>query len=296
MLAAIKAQEDAMLDMAILESEKERDNIQARKKRRKDEMLEGLKVPVRSSEEFQLSLLLHGLRAADGATNTSSSATAIAVEDSALGCGLMQLLSYMFDAAHDNDDLQKLCLEACESSSSELVVMDMAPVEDLLALRRAMVDFLLMESQTMKYYREECHPFLLYVAHKFDNHVCVAPLRPCILAYRERVRAAALTAKPDRLVARAILFPLLSHLSGCLHMLRNEKYLFERGLARIPTGGSSLPDIMRYRRLKPFMDLLRSKVEDDGFEFVEGNDGLELLDDADADVEELLSDSEEEDD
>lgn len=276
-LAQLKAQEDADMDRAILESEAEREAIQMRKRRRTEEIKSAVTVSLLQAEELKGSVLLFGLplrpaasaSAASTTSSSSSSSSSDSVQGSADGCALLQLLAYLLEHCTSESSLHSLCSAAG------------MPAVDIASVRQAMAALLLVEAQALKYYKEEAHPHLLYVCSRLDASV---PL-DALLKHRALFRC-----KPEQTIALEIARWLLSHQQAVRRALHNETYLFERGLAKLPSGGHSLPDLLRYQRLRPFMDLLHAKVDQDGFEFIAGKDGIELLPDA-LDVEDLASDT-----
>lgn len=288
----MKAQEDAELDRAILESEQERDHIQARKRRRKEEFSQSLYIAIGDAEEVQASLLLHGLPSLSGENSTSSSSSEgqiglmepLHIADSLQGSLLIQSLVHVFDYCKDDDHISCLLQWAGEKG----ILMEKATLQ---ALRAEVVNLLIVEAQALKFYRNEAHGHLLYLANKLDSQSFLVDILPTLRKYRYIMRQSDLGKidKQQGEIIQEIFSCLVSHFEKLRSLIHAEKYLLERGLAKLPTGGNPLPDILRYKRLQTFLDLLKTKVDEDGFEFVDGQDGLVLLSDNE-DVEDLLSD------
>eukprot|EP01031_Cornospumella_fuschlensis_P026219 gene26219-31674_t len=286
----IKQQEDAMLDMAIRESETERDNIQMRKRRRKDELRTSWVERISDSEEVQKSLFLFGALRGESSSGAVADHADITVSHSLQGCGVVRSLVSLFD----------------QSVPSAPSIASLA-AEEVLRLRTTVVDLLLIEKEAVRFYGAEAHPLLLSVAHKIDK---VLP-RLARMGWEARVGgnrgAASATGEGSGGVGdggglnmkdwvQRVKSAVASQHLQILMIISSQKAYVEKGLSKIPTGGSSVPDVFRFKSLAPFAKLLRGSVDTDGFEMVDtAGDGKGELDGFISDyedIEELLSDDE----
>eukprot|EP01031_Cornospumella_fuschlensis_P027995 gene27995-33806_t len=278
----IKQQEDAMLDMAIRESETERENIQMRKRRRKDELRTSWVERISGSEEVQKSLFLFGALRGESSSGAVADYSDITMSHSLQGCGVVRSLVSLFD----------------QSVPSAPSIASLA-AEDVLRLRTTVVDLLLVEKEAVRFYGAEAHPLLLSVAHKIDK---VLP-RLARMGWEVRMGgnggADGATGEGNGGVGdggglnlkdwvHRVKSAIASQHLQILMTISSQKAYVEKGLSKIPTGGSSVPDVFRFKSLAPFAKLLRGSVDTDGFEMVgTAGDGKGELDGFISDYEDI---------
>jgi hypothetical protein len=141
--------------------------------------------------------------------------------------------------------------------------------EDLLKLRKELVDFFLVESNAMKFYGESTYPFLIYEAEYFDKQFQSSfPFSfdfQRYFLYNRQGRFPVFSSEE--------LNPLLSflrlHHSEVSTLLIQEKEKFEKGLSKLVKDGEGLPTLFRKNYLKTYFSFVRRDLNEDGYEVIE---------------------------
>jgi hypothetical protein len=239
-------------------------------------------------------LLLFGVPGPFPNISSSCSSSVSDVAGSLQGSLLVQFAACVCDYCSTDHALRSI--SSSSSPSNATILSDVSlPQAELTMPRCTVVELLMTESQALKYYKEEAHAALLYLAHKLDTQL-LPQLTLQLMQYRTQLQQLPRSQVPDVHLLRKLFPAWVEHQTSLGRVLHNQKFLFEKGLSKLPSDGHSLPDLLRYERLASFMDLLRTKVDEDGFEFIPGQDGLVLIKDAEADMEIIGSDSDNDDD
>lgn len=341
-------EENAQLDRAILESEKERENIQQRKKKRVEDMKE-IQSLLCSAEELQRSILLWGVAKhvkhsssssssssamSKPSTNTTNSTTKSTIcsgtkppttlstntsaqgkvsrsaEDTLQGSYVIRLVALLFD------------YYGSRMISAELIAL---LEHNYITIRLLVLDLLLLETMSIKYYKDAPIPFLLSFIHALDNGLPLhstataaavssdhsfLPLTTYGVSPDEILRHTShTTAFPSTATSASSSASLSSSaltasttqkeklLTACQHFLRDNytfldslltsyKTIFERGLAKIPKHEHSLvPDILRRKSLLLYAALLPVSMDADGFEIVQQSSAMNWMSDEEVDEE-----------
>lgn len=264
--ANIAALERSLYDRAVMESEKERDNIQQRKRQKISDLKNDIQSEVFSYEEFAASVLLRGLPSSvTGALALSSSAssssssgasTRVVADHRCLrGSSLVRALVLLFDYV------------AADSKSLELCELISAPIG---GLRVTLVEILLLERDALKFYKDAGYAYLLSLTHSLDA-VGEPVFDKSFLDDLWRIGAVkALTSTQWR----KLFTGLSSQFEQISAILTSTKESFQRGMVKIPRDGGLIPDLFRSKSLIAYVKMLRSNVEADGIEIADEDFGL----------------------
>ena len=188
-----------------------------------------------------------------------------------LGSSLVKLICLYFDhSGLEMDDAIKL-IELVES--------------DFAQLRVKCVELLFLEKDALKYYKDASYPYITSMCHILDSAINI-PLKfaqplPDLTSHTK------LNKKDFTIIEQF----LRSNFANINTMLALELKKFQKGLYKIPSDGGLIPDMFRRKKLIPFINMLSSQLDEDGFEVVNNYASLNLL----SDVEnEGLEESEEE--
>lgn len=278
--ANIAALERSLYDRAVMESEKERDNIQQRKRQKIHDLKNDIQSEIFSYEEFAASVLLRGLPLAGAAslpTSTSSASSSsgssrLTTDQRCLhGSALIRALVLLFDYV------------AADSKSLELCELISAPIG---GLRVTLVEVLLLERDALKFYKDACYAYLLSLIHTLDAVAEPAFERSFVdELFRVGSVKALTSAQWRRLFAG-----LSSRCEQVSAILTSIKDSFQRGMVKIPRDGGLIPELFRAKSLVAYVKMLRSNVEADGIEIADEDFGLlsereSLADDDDDDFD-----------
>jgi hypothetical protein len=176
--------------------------------------------------------------------------------------------------------------------------------EDLLKLRKELVELFVIEANAMKFYGESTYPFLIYEAEYLDKQFQQQPSTsitsfPWSFDYQRYFLSSQQRSFP--VFSSEKLNPLLSflqlHHSEVSHLLVQEKEKFEKGLSKLVKDGEGLPTLFRKNYLKPYFSFVRRDLNQDGYEVIENDQhsSLKFVPD-ESEVEEEDEDDDDEDD
>lgn len=292
--ANIEALERALYDRVALESEKERDNIQARKRQKVNEIKHDVQSAIMTFDDFEPSVLLFGLSGNNGgklpATDANSASQSVQVSKLYLGSSLLRILTLLFDYSA-SDSHQDALIEVISSN--------------LATLRTAVVEILLLEKDALRFYKTATHGYLLYLMHRLDaalddesssvSSVSAASSSSSssadVSAARKIVEKSwhrKVTSSPEVLTVsqhltnaewRRLFDVACAHQTRILQVLHEMRDNFLRGTVKIPRDGKLLPELFRLKSLLPYLEAMNSTVEDDGFAVSEDCQYQDLLSD-----------------
>lgn len=266
--ADMDALSTALYDRTIRVSEGERDAGQERKRKKVSDLKNDMQCLILAYEDFEHSVLLWGLPQSSMKVTSSSSSSSSSfhanngtINPAQLqqGCRTLRLLSLLFDYAAAEDERQEMLIQ--------LFTMEATP------LRVLVVELLLIEQQAIKYYSHLANPFLLSLAHQLDHNS----------SYGHHINDLTFEAEWSDIRReeqindeewQVIWNVVMQRMTPMRDALQQCKSRFERGMSKIPKDESRVPELLRKKSLKPFMDLLKSKVELDGIEEEESNMAL----------------------
>lgn len=272
----MQALENALMDRIIRVSESERDNIQQRKRKKVSDLKNDMQCSILTYEDFEKSVLLWGIPQSSMTTSASSSSSSSSSSNKSKsnnncsinpaqlqqGCRTLRLVSLLFDYAAAKEDRSEILIE--------LYTMEATP------LRVLVVELLLLEQQAVKFYSHLAHPFLLSLVHQLDQNG----------SYGRDINGLVFAADWSELRTeesiqdsewQAIWNIIMQRMPPLRDALQQCKSRFERGMSKIPKDESRVPELLRKKSLKPFMDLLKSNVDVDGIEEEEA--GMALISD-----------------
>lgn len=247
-----------------MESEKERDNIQQRKRQKIIDLKNDIQSQILSYEDFNNSLLMFGLNPQSNSTSSSSSSSHIPQRTAASsklsqGSSLIRGLVFLFDfVASDSQSL-----ELCELISSPLG-----------GLRVSLVEILLMEKDALKFYKDASYAYLLSLKDKFDSLIKSEISSPELIT--ELVNISNVNALTPQ-QWRKLFVALSASYDSIQECLSQVKESFQKGTVKIPRDGGLVPEIFRLKPLLPYIKLLSSNVESDGIELADEQNNLGLL-------------------
>jgi hypothetical protein len=175
--------------------------------------------------------------------------------------------------------------------------------EDLLKLRKELVELFVIEANAMKFYGESTYPFLIYETEYLDKQFQQQPSTSnSAFSWSFDFQRYFLGSQQRRFpVFSSEINPLLSflqsHHSEVSHLLVQEKEKFEKGLSKLVKDGEGLPTLFRKNYLKPYFSFVRRDLNQDGYEVIEDDQhsSLKFVPD-ESEVEEEDDDDDDEDD
>lgn len=193
------------------------------------------------------------------------------ISNSVFGCSVVKLICLFFDHCGVDVDAIEL-IEVVES--------------ELFKLRSMCVDLLLLEKDAVKYYKDASYAYMTSLCHTVDS---ATHLHAVLSTPIRNVKSHSKLNNNDYKVIQQYLRTDCAKIRDILSV---ELTKFQKGLYKIPSDGGLIPDIFRRKRLIPYINMLSSQIDEDGFEVVNNCASLNLL----SDVEnEGLEESEDED-
>jgi hypothetical protein len=253
--------ERSLYDRAVMESEKERDNIQQRKRQKVTDLKNDIQSEIFSYEDFKPSLLLRGLL--DNNKSSANSSCSFRLGDISLryrGSIMIRSLVFLFDfVAADSRSL-----ELCELISSNIG-----------NLRVYLVEILLLERDAIKFYKDASFPYLLSLMQVCDE-IFGSSLDSVFVEQLFRISHIN-DLSPTQW--RKIFTAFNCRDTMIEQRLREIRDSFQKGMFKIPRDGEMVPELFRMKSLLPFIKDLRSSVEEDGIELTDDHQNLGLLSD-----------------
>lgn len=258
-------------DAVRLISEADKEIVQKNKKQRLNDLQNGVHLPICQEKEFEKSVLLWGLsadmldsiRACAHSQNQGCSSNSLHMhhyskEDdinseysTIVGCRTIKALSLLFDF--------------CGNEEYAGCLFDLYD-PDVISLRVIIIELLLLERDSIKYYKVTAYPYLLSLAHRLDQ-ACESIFTVSLTTPLKSLRSHAdITYKDWMILLKAIRSSIVS-----LNMvLCDSKKAFELGASKIPKDGGDTPELFRRKSLKPYYDLINSRLnfDDDGIAMI----------------------------
>lgn len=244
-----------------MESEKERDNIQQRKRQKVTDLKNDIQSEIFSYEDFKPSLLLRGLL--DNNKSSANSSCSFRSGDISLryrGSIMIRSLVFLYDfVAADSRSL-----ELCELISSNIG-----------NLRVYLVEILLLERDAIKFYKDASFPYLLSLMQVCDE-IVGSSLDSVFVEQLFRISHIN-DLSPTQW--RKIFTAFYCRDTIIEQRLREIRDSFQKGMFKIPRDGEMVPELFRMKSLLPFIKDLRSSIEEDGIELTDDHQNLGLLSD-----------------
>lgn len=237
-----------------------------RKKRRVDDLKNNIQAELISAEEFKKSILLHGVDSSTHTVGSSSSNTSSQQSESCLhGSTLIRLICLLYEHFANNLD------------PVELVMLNSSNLRDL---RKAVAEILLLEADTVKYYKDAAFPYLMYLADQIDSS------RPLPVIPHADIRGIMHSKAFTKDVMHITDIYIRENCDFFCTFLNDIVGKFQKGLCKIPKDGGLIPDMLRQKHLIPYINMLNSQIDQDGFELVDSYKAMKLVsDDEGEDIE-----------
>jgi hypothetical protein len=250
-----------------------------RKKRRVDDLKNNIQAQLLSAEEFQKSVLLHGVEKNKCINSSSSSSTSSSsnqannlLSSSCLrGSKLIRMICLLFEHLSMNLD------------PVELVMMNSSKLRDL---RTVAAELLLLEADTIKYYKDAAYPYLICLITDIDSSKPLPDSPHVDLSLLSQTTA---LTKDSVVIIDTFLRENLDFFCTLLVEIVSS---FQKGLCKIPKDGGLVPDMLRRKRLMPYITMLSNQLDQDGFELIDSYKAMKLV--SDDEREEEPDDEEEE--
>ncbi len=157
----------------------------------------------------------------------------------------------------------------------ELVCLNSSKMRDLRIL---VADILLLEADTIKYYKDAAYPFLLRLIDELDS----SKKLPLISDTNDTgVNLVSVTIS----VIHTLDNFFRENMDFYCEFLQGIVSNFQKGLCKIPKDGSLIPDFLRKKELIPYIALLRNQVDKDGFEVVDSYSAIKIVSDSEDDAD-----------
>lgn len=242
-----------------------------------------------SADEFKTSIVLWGAQKknADVETKASSSKAASSSSSSSSSTSSANHNHELANAVHGCVTIKLIGLyfDHCGLEMDAIELIELVE-SDLAKIRCDCVDLLLLEKDALKYYKDASYPYVTALCHAIDT---AAPFRTKLSTSLQNIKSHTKLNKNDY---KAIEQHLRTHSKTIKEVLNVELIKFRKGLYKIPKDGGLIPEIFRRKRLIPFINMLSSQLDADGFEVVNNYASLNLLSDVENEGLEISSEEE----
>ncbi len=158
----------------------------------------------------------------------------------------------------------------------ELVCLNSSKMRDLRIL---VADLLLLEADTIKYYKDAAYPFLLWLIDELDSSKVLPLISDLNGSGVNLFSVTTIT------VIHTLDNFFRENLDFFCEFLLAIVSNFQKGLCKIPKDGSLIPDFLRRKKLIPYIALLRNQVDKDGFEVVDSYSAIKIVSESEDDVD-----------